>query len=129
MDEGETASSVATQCTDDAATVTYTCGGLLARVAELRACVQAQLLEESHALENEREKKEATPSVKLGLAGATARNATSVVALPAGDGNSGGACSGLGGVARSTAAPTAASAQWWATYLDVFCLSFSTLPL
>lgn len=129
MDEGETASSVATQRTDDAATVTYTCGGLLARVAELRACVQAQLLEESHALENEREKKEAIPSVKLGLAGATARNATSVVALPAGDGNSGGACSGLDGVARSTAAPTAASAQWWATYLDIFCLSFSTLPL
>ncbi|KAG5466234.1 hypothetical protein LSCM4_01379 [Leishmania orientalis] len=107
-------SSVATQRSDDDAAITYSLGDVLVRMAELRACVQAQLLEESSA----RAKAEASVVVarKASLAPATA---------VAGAGSSWSMAAGQ--KAAVSALPTAGTAQWWATYMEELCRSYSPL--
>ncbi|KPI88807.1 hypothetical protein ABL78_2066 [Leptomonas seymouri] len=109
MEEGLRASSVVTQGTDDMA-ATYTLGGLLARVGELRACVQAQLLEEA----NHRTEVISSP-VKPPSGGTE-----SAKAAPA---------SAVTDDTTTPKASTAGTAQWWFTYLEVLCRSYSALPL
>jgi hypothetical protein len=103
-------SSVATQRTDDVA-ATYTLGDVLARVGELRACVQAELLEER--------------SVSADTLPVTAK------ACNSGDSNAwdavGDSVSFTAGRTAVSTAPLAGTAQWWAAYLEVFCHCYSPL--
>ncbi|KPA86135.1 hypothetical protein ABB37_00388 [Leptomonas pyrrhocoris] len=91
-------SSVATRRTDDAA-ATYTFGDLFARVGELRACVQAQLLEEK-------------------------KDERKTISSPV-ESRDGG--TGLAKAAAASKASAAGTAQWWSIYLEVLCRSFSAL--
>ncbi|TPP46349.1 hypothetical protein CGC20_0035 [Leishmania donovani] len=109
-------SSVATQHTDDDVATTYSLGDMLMRMAELRVCVQAQLLEESST----RAKAEAGVFVarKTGLALTRAiTDADSPLSTAAGQ------------KAAVSSPPTAGTAQWWATYLEELCRSYSPLAL
>ncbi|XQJ31135.1 hypothetical protein NXY56_007243 [Leishmania guyanensis] len=109
-------SSVTTQHTDDDAAATYSLEDVLIRMAELRVCVQAQLLEESSA------RADAEVSIvvarKAGLAPARATtDADSPLSTAAGQNTT------------VPSPPTAGTAQWWATYLEKLCQSYSPLAL
>ncbi|CBZ30752.1 hypothetical protein, unknown function [Leishmania mexicana MHOM/GT/2001/U1103] len=109
-------SSVATQHTDDDAATTYSLGDMLMRMAELRVCVQAQLLEESST----RAKAEASVVVTRKAGSALTRaitDANSPLSMIAGQN------------ATVSSPPTAGTAQWWATYLEEVCRSYSPLAL
>ncbi|CAG9582554.1 hypothetical protein LMJF_35_2030 [Leishmania major strain Friedlin] len=114
--EQASCSSVATQRTDDDVVTTYSLGDMLMRMAELRVCVQAQLLEESST----RAKAEASVFVsrKSGLALTRAiTDADSPLSTA------------VGQKAAVSSPPTAGTAQWWATYLEELCRSYSPLAL
>ncbi|KAG5466780.1 hypothetical protein LSCM1_00957 [Leishmania martiniquensis] len=108
--------SVATQRSDDDAATTYSLGDMLVRMAELRVCVQAQLLEESSA----RAKAETSAVVarKHNLAPATVALGAGLPWLTATDQK-----------AAASSSPAAGTAQWWATYLEELCRSYSPLAL
>ncbi|GET92715.1 hypothetical protein, unknown function [Leishmania tarentolae] len=109
-------SSLTTEHTDGDVATTYSLEDVLMRMAELRVCVQAQLLEES------------STQLKAEASSPVVRKASLALKSAVTD-----AGSSLSMTADKKAAvsspPTAGTAQWWATYLEELCRSYSPLAL
>ncbi|KAG5492616.1 hypothetical protein JKF63_01195 [Porcisia hertigi] len=115
-EETSHSSIAALRTNDDDVSMTYSLGDVLIRISELRACVQAQLLEANRA--------RADAEASVFMARKVDFAATRVVT---------GASSPFSTAASQRTAlsspPMAGTAAWWATYLDELCRSYSPLVL